>query len=351
MQTLIWHFDLFPKSRILFFFFPQTHLPGPQRSCRSGPRTSKHRKNQKTLPNNAMQTSPHPPPSFILLFGFILRPVSVKLPGCTKPWPQKSKMGGLSHRKKEKKPPRRRKCRKCSHELPLGWRDVQARWSVSGTWRSSLGPRGMVSPISAIPAWNNSDEVTAQQLFGMSSYRKLCRIPDEPRADPFQLKPFWICTIWPSLSLLPLPKTGDLELSPQNQEQKQRARSSHGLIIFVDEFSKQTRNPKPVEPTQRESSLHCFNDSLDSNTGICLSACTAWVPEPWSWRGTAKGQNPGSSMFTAGLKSPFIPHFTGGSPNKREPWNSVGGQESFLCPPFPAAIINKMNEALSPQFL
>lgn len=172
--------------------------------------------------------------------------------------------------------------------------------------------------------------------FGMSSSRKSCRIPEEAGADPDGIPSSSGCSVfaqfWPSLPLLPLPKIGDFELSPHNQEQEQRAQSSHGLIIFVDEFSKQTRSPKPVEPTQREPSLYwSFNDSLDSNTGIFLSAHTAWVTEPWSWRGTAKGQNPGSPMFTAGLKSPFISHFTCGSCNKRKSWNSRGDKKDICA--------------------
>lgn len=46
------------------------------------------------------------------------------------------------------------------------------------------GTKGNGFPISPVPAWNGSDDVTAQQLFGMSSYRKSCRIPGEPGADP-----------------------------------------------------------------------------------------------------------------------------------------------------------------------
>lgn len=157
---------------------------------------------------------------------------------------------------------RRRKYRECSHELALGWRGVQPRWSVQGAWRSSLGPRGMVSPISPVPACNNSDEVTTQQLFGMSSYRKLCRWTQSWTLPAQAI--LYLCNSDPASLSFPFPKVVILSSLPQNQEQKQRAQSSHGLIIFVDESSKQTRDSRPVEPTQRESSLPwSFNDSLD----------------------------------------------------------------------------------------
>lgn len=193
MQTLIWHFDLFPKSKILIFS-PKPICQGCREAADQDLAHQSTGKIRKLCQTMQCKHLPPPSPSFILLFGFILRPNSVKLLGCTKPRPQKS-MGGFSHQKKEKKPPSRRKYRKCSHGLPLGWRDVQSRWSVYGTWKSSLGARGTVSPISHVLAWNNSDEVTAQQLFGMSSYRKLCRIPDEPGAEPFELRLFCICAI------------------------------------------------------------------------------------------------------------------------------------------------------------
>lgn len=132
MQTLIWHFDLFPESRILIF------PPNPSaRAAKKLQIRTLHIKAQQKTENFAKwcnaNISPHHPSHFYPFVWIYSQTCLCQNFWAAQSLGQRSKieksMGGFSHQKKEKKPQWGRKCRKCSHELSLGWRDVQPRWT------------------------------------------------------------------------------------------------------------------------------------------------------------------------------------------------------------------------------